>query len=217
MDNYGLIIRHLRKLSKLNVRQAADKIQRSIGWLSEIENSRGTARLTEREFNRIVELLDGNHHKPMFKTWISTQKRSEQSERAFDGAVLKYIRMKKELNLKEASRLSGLSMPQLSKFETGHKLVSLETRNRVMLAYGYSPSSFKNLSTDRIRSRAVPFSFKLEILLKNLPENQIEKVFCFAQGLLDSSQNGDGPNARPSPIKTTETSVKLELNDELRN
>jgi transcriptional regulator with XRE-family HTH domain len=127
MDNYGLIIRHLRKLSKLNVRQAAEKIQRSTGWLSEIENSCGTARLTEREFNRIVEVLDGNRHKPMFKTWISTQKRSEQSERAFDGAVLKYIRIKKELGLKEASRLSGLSTPQLSKFETGHKLVTVQS------------------------------------------------------------------------------------------
>ena len=61
MESYGLIIRHLRLLAGLSVRNTAEKINRSIGWLSEIENSCGTARLTEKEFNRITDLLGGGN------------------------------------------------------------------------------------------------------------------------------------------------------------
>jgi len=42
-----------------------------------------------------------------------------------------------------------------------------------MKAYGYSPSSFKNLSTDPVRSKAVPPLFKLKILLGGMSESQI--------------------------------------------
>lgn len=43
MENYRVIIQHLRTLAGLSVQQAAKKISRSVGWLS------------ESEFNRIVE------------------------------------------------------------------------------------------------------------------------------------------------------------------
>lgn len=35
MDNYGVIIRHLRQLGGLSVQQAAQQIGRSRGWLNE--------------------------------------------------------------------------------------------------------------------------------------------------------------------------------------
>lgn len=183
MENYGLIIQHLRLLAGLSVREAAKKIERSIGWLSEIENNRGTARLTEKEFNRIVDLLDGTKHKAMFRTWVANYKNRERTDKTFDGAVLKFIRIKKGFNLEKAAKLTKLSASQISKYETGVKPISVEARNRIMVAYGYSPSSFKNLATDPIRSKAVPLSLKLEILLKSLKESQIEKVFYFAQSI----------------------------------
>ncbi len=184
MENHGLIIRHLRALASLSVREAARKIGRSTGWLSEIENSTGTARLTEGEFDRIVELLDGAKHRAMFKTWTSSLKRGALVERTFDGAVLKFIRLRKGIDLREASRVTGFSPGYISKLETGLKTVSKETRIQVMTAYGYSPSSFKNLSTDPVRSKAVPIAFKLEIVLHALSETQTTELFRFAQALL---------------------------------
>ena len=186
MDNYGVIIRHLRSLAGLSVREAAQKIERSAGWLSEIENASGTARLTESEFNRIVVALDGVKHKSMFMTWVATHKKRERSDRKFDGAVLKHIRIKKGLSLQQASNLMSISSAQISKIETGVKEIPFKTRDQIMIAYGYSPSSFKNLSTDPIRSKAVPLSYKLSILLNSLSDEQIERIFQFA---LSTSQN----------------------------
>ena len=184
MDNYGLIIQHLRHLAGLGVRETAKKINRSIGWISEIENNCGTARLTEEEFNRIVELLDGAKHRAMFRTWVANYKNRERVEKTFDGAVLRYIRIKKEFDLAKAAKATGFSIGQLSKFETGRKPVSLEVRNQIMKAYGYSPSSWKNLATDPVRSKAVPISYKLDILLNGLKDDQIVQVFQFTQSLL---------------------------------
>ena len=132
MENHGLIIRHLRRLAGLNVQQTAKKISRSTGWLSAVENNTGNCRLTESEFNRIVELLDGTQHRPMFKTWVSVYKK-ERASKTFDGAILKYFRIKKELSLVELSELSKLSVSYLSELETGKKSVTLELRNQIML------------------------------------------------------------------------------------
>jgi transcriptional regulator with XRE-family HTH domain len=40
MENYGLIVRELRTRAKLSIRTAAEKLGRSTGWLSEIENGK---------------------------------------------------------------------------------------------------------------------------------------------------------------------------------
>jgi transcriptional regulator with XRE-family HTH domain len=187
MDNYGLIIQHLRTLAGLSVQQTAKKIGKSVGWLSEIENNSGRCRLTENEFNRIIELLDGTKHRAMFKTWIAGFKNRERLDKVFDGAVLKFVRLKKELSLSKASKLTSLSAAQLSKFENGLKPVSLELRNQIMAAYGYSPTSFKNFSTDPVRSKVVPIEFKLTILLNSLEDEQIEQVFRYAHSFLPSA------------------------------
>jgi transcriptional regulator with XRE-family HTH domain len=195
MEKHGLIIRHLRTLASLSVRDAARKIGRSTGWLSEIENNTGTARLSETEFDRIVDLLDGSKHRAMFKTWASSLKRGALVERTYDGAVLKFIRLRKGLSLREASRLARLSPGYISKMETGLKPVSKEMRNQVMTAYGYSPTSFKNLSTNPVRSKAVPVPFKLEILLHALSDAQTGEVFRFAQALLDETKTAHSQSA----------------------
>jgi transcriptional regulator with XRE-family HTH domain len=180
MENYGVIIRHLRNLAELDVRAAALKIGKSTGWLSEIENNRGKSRLTEIEFQNIVERLGGTRHRSMFKIWVANQKNRERACTTFEGAVLKHIRTKKKLSLQESAQLCSLSFGYLSKIECGLKPVTLEMRNRILTAYGYSPSSWKNLATDPIRSKAVPRSYKLEILLNQLSEEQIAEIFDFA-------------------------------------
>ena len=188
MESYGVIIQHLRALAGLSVQITAKKIGRSKGWLSEVENNHGNSRVTESEFNRIVDLLDGSKHRAMFKTWAATAKNRDQVAKTFDGAVLKYIRLRKEITLAKASQLTGLSTAYLSKIETGVKSVTLEMRNKIMVGYGYSPSSFKNLSTDPMRSKAVPLKFKLDILLHSMPEKRVEQVFKFVQELLNNIQ-----------------------------
>jgi transcriptional regulator with XRE-family HTH domain len=183
MENHGLIIRQLRKRAGLTIHAAAKKLDRSVGWLSEVENGRGAARLTEREFERIVDALDGAKHRALFRIWVANHKNRARAAKTFDGAVLKFIRVKKELGLIEAAQETGLSVGYLSKIETGAKPVTVEMRNRILAAYGYSPSSWKNLATDPVRSKAVPLRYKLEILLSGLSERQIETVFDFVQSV----------------------------------
>jgi len=45
MENHGVILRKLRLLNKLPIKAAAVRIGRSAGWLSEIENGKGLARI----------------------------------------------------------------------------------------------------------------------------------------------------------------------------
>ncbi len=186
--NHGLIIRHLRLRAKLTVRKCAQRIEKSVGWISEIENAMGKARLSEQEFNRIVELLDGKKHRKMFRTWVAGDKRRETINTTFDGAVLKFIRTKKQFRLKDAAHVSGLSVSTLSKIESGISVVSVDLRNKIMIAYGYQPSSFKNLSTDPARSKVVPLRFKLEILMKQMSETDLEAIFTYVQSLKTNKQ-----------------------------
>lgn len=176
-ENYGIIIRHLRKRSGLSVQKTAKLLGKSAGWICEIENGVGTCRLRPTEFDRAVELLGGSKERHMFKTWIAGLKNQERASKVFDGAVLKFIRIKKGLSLTAAAQKVGISKGYLSKLETGLAAIRLERRNELMHAYGYSPSSFKNLSTDPVRSKAVPNSYKFEILRHQMTDAQAEEFF----------------------------------------
>ena len=180
-NHYGLILRHLREQTGLSVRKLSEKIGKSIGWISEIENNTGTARLTDPEFERIVAVLDGGKHREMFRTWVANYNNGTRVDRTFDGAVLKFIRRKKELSLDAAARLAQVSAAHLSKCERGIRPISGELRKQLMLAYGYSPSSFKNLNTDPARSKSVPLRFKLEILMQKMSEAEIESVYQYVR------------------------------------
>ena len=180
LENHGIIIRELRKLHGLNVRDAARKINRSIGWLSEIENGTGTARLTEPEFDRIVDALDGRKHWPMFRTWVANAKNQERVDKTFDGAVLKHIRIKKGLSLQTAARLIGISKGYLCNLESGLKSMTIPLRYKIMRAYGYNPTSFKNLATDPVRSKVVPLAYKFKILSRSLTAEQIDSFYSRA-------------------------------------
>lgn len=177
LENHGLIIRELRKLQGLSVRKAAQKLNRGLGWLSEIENCKGTARLTEDEFDRIVTALDGSRHKNMFRTWVASHLHEERINKTFDGAVLKFIRVKKGLDLQRASELAEISRGYLCKLENGSKPMTLQLRYRIMRAYGYNPKSFKNLATDPVRSKVVPLAYKFKIWLSTLTPEQTEAFY----------------------------------------
>lgn len=68
VNNHGIIIRELRKRSKLSIQKAPRLIGKSTGWLCEIENDTSTSRLTAPEFDRIVEVLGGASERHLFKT-----------------------------------------------------------------------------------------------------------------------------------------------------
>ena len=177
LENHGVIIRHLRQRKELSLRKCSNIINKSIGWLSEVENASGNSKLTEEEFDRIVSTLGGDKDRAMFKTWVAKHKNKDNGDKTFDGAVLRYIRKKKGISLVDASASTGLSIGYLSKLETGLKAMTLELRNLIMQAYGYRPSSFKNLSKDPKRSKAVPIEYKLNILLKKMSEDEIKDIF----------------------------------------
>jgi len=186
MSNYGLILKQLRNINGDSLKTAAKKIGKSVGWLSEVENGRGLSTLKPTEFERIVKLFGGDKHRELFKTWVAVERNKGRSDQSLDGAVLKYIRERKELSLDEASRKVGLSKRYLTNLENGHKPLNVDLRSRIMVAYGYAPSSFRNLSADEKRSKAVPARYKINILLNQLGETELCSVLEF---LLSQKQN----------------------------
>jgi transcriptional regulator with XRE-family HTH domain len=183
--NNGVVIRKLREIEGLSVQQFAKRIGKSRGWVSEVEGGVGRCRASDEEVNRIVELLGASKHRPMFRTWVANHKNAERVDRGFEGAILKFVRVKRGLRLEDVATEAGVSPCFLSKIENGHKPPPLAVRNRVLIACGYSPGSFKNLSTDPVRSKAVPNSYKLNILLKKLSEPQITEIFDLAKRLIE--------------------------------
>jgi transcriptional regulator with XRE-family HTH domain len=101
-ENYGVILKHLREKMNMSVRKFSKKINRSIGWISEIENGTGTARLTSAEFDSLVELLDAGKWRGQFRTWVANYKNAERVDRTFEGAILKHVRVKKGIRLEDA-------------------------------------------------------------------------------------------------------------------
>jgi len=185
--NNGVVIRKLREIEGLSVQQFAKRVGKSRGWVSEVESGVGRCRVSEQELNRIVELLGAAKHRPMFRTWVASHRNAERIDRSLEGAILKFVRVKRGLRLEDVAADAGVSTCYLSKIENGHKPPPFEVRNRILIACGYSPGSFKNLSADPVRSKAVPSSYKLNILLKKLSESQVSEIFELAQRLVEGS------------------------------
>ena len=179
MTNYGVV---LRKLNQLPIKQAAKLVGRSAGWLSEIENDRGEARIGLDEFERIIQAYGGQKHRDKFKIWIANAHRPALSRPAigFDGAILRYLREKADLSGEEVSRDIGVSKSHLCNLEKGRRYISAELRNKLLQLYGYSPSSYRNFTTEDKRAKNIPIRYKLDILLTQLREESIEELFKIA-------------------------------------
>jgi len=182
MEHYGVVLRKLRELNQLSIKEAAKHIKRSAGWLSEIENEKGSARIYPLEFERIVAAYNGEAHRPQFGIWVAKAYKPEPTKKeiCFGGSILRYLRKKAQKSLDTASQEVGLSKAYLSYIETGVKPLSLELRNRLVRSYGYSPSSFKNFATEDKRAKNIPVRYKLDLLLKRMDESKIEMVFAYA-------------------------------------
>lgn len=189
MDNYGVILRQLRLLNKLPVKVAAQRIGKSAGWLSEIENGKGAARIHPKEFERIVAAYGGEKYRKQFGIWVA--KSHKPSDPAPDiclsGAILKFLRKKAKMPLGAAARQVGLSACYLSCIETGSKPLPATLRDRLMRVYGYSPSSFKNFASEDKRAKNVPVRYRIAVLLKQMDDNGIEKVLSFALSMTEAS------------------------------
>lgn len=182
MECNGVILKKLRQINKLNLKQAAQKLGRSAGWLSEVENEKGFSRIKPEEFERIVAIYGGEPYRKQFGGWIARSKVGEQKSKTlcFDGSILKYLRNKARLSLRQVSHSSQLSIGHLADIENGHRQASLELRNRLLGIYGYSPASFRNFTSEDKRAANIPIRHKLSIALRQLSDSDIERVFSFA-------------------------------------
>ncbi len=183
MNNYGVILKKLRLVNRLTIKEAAKKIEKSTGWICNVENGNGHARIFPDEFERIVNAYGGEEYRKQFGAWIAKSKIQESNglaDSSFGGSVLKYLRTKKDMSLAEAGLRAGLTASYLSYLETGKKRLSPRLRDRLMNVYGYSPSSFKNFASEDKRAKNIPVKYKLDALLKQLDNEKIEKIFKFA-------------------------------------
>jgi transcriptional regulator with XRE-family HTH domain len=189
MNNYGVILKKLRLVNRLTIKEAAKKIGKSTGWICEIENAKGAVRIWPEEFERLVTAYGGDGYRKQFGAWVakaSLQDRNGSFSLSFGGSVLKYLRTKKEMSLAEAASIAGLTASYLSYLETGKKRLSPALRDRLMKVYGYSPSSFKNFASEDKRAKNIPVRFKLDTLLRHLDEAKIEKIFEYAMETMQS-------------------------------
>jgi transcriptional regulator with XRE-family HTH domain len=190
MSGNGVVLKRLREMNKLKVKEAAALIGKSTGWLSQVENGQGFARLKPQEFERIVTLYGGDSLKPKFTGWMASETKAEKKkEISLDGAVLKYLREKAGLSLHQASEKLGLSKRYLSNLENGHKPIRLELREKLMRTYHYSPASFRNFTDVDKRAGNIPSRYKLNILLNQMDRAKIEKVFGFALEVTRNQSN----------------------------
>lgn len=180
MENYGIILRRLRKMKNLTIRQAAALIGRSGGWLSEIENSCGLSRIADEEFDDLVTKLDGDQHRSSFGGWVRVEKQVEASSDkvSFDGPILKHLRTKAGFTLERAAAGLGISEGYLSKLENGSKVIHLEMRNKILELYDYRSSSFKNFQKDEGLT-AVPVRLRINATLRWLREDRLLQVLEF--------------------------------------
>lgn len=182
MECSGVILKKLREINQLSLKQAAQKIERSVGWLSEVENNKGYSRIMPHEFEKIIAIYGGDSYRKQFGGWIARSKISEQKPRSlnFDGPILKYLRSKAKLTLEQVAVKMKMSAGYLADIENGNRRVDLEFRNQLLGVYGYSPSSFKNFSSEDKRAGNIPLRDKLNVILRNLNDSDIERIFNFA-------------------------------------
>lgn len=182
MEQQRVIVKKLRKLSGLTIAQAACKINKSAGWLSEIENNKGRSVLRPKDYETIYNLLDGEKYKHQFGAWVkyANQKNKKHFTQDFDGAIYKFLRKQKaKLSIREVVKKNNISPAYLSLIENGLKRPSLELKNKILQSYGYKPSSWKNFSTKDDRSKAIPILDKISIVLKKMNKTQLEQVYEF--------------------------------------
>ena len=182
MEQERVILKKLREHNNLSLDAAAKLICRSKGWLSEIENNKGRSILRPQEYQRIFDLYQGNKHKRYFGNWIKNASLTPEQRFSTDGAIYKFLRTNKaKITLISAAQKIGISKGFLSKIEHGKKVPSPELKEKILTAYGYRLSSWKNFATkDSKRGAAIPIDYRLEILLQKLSDSQKHTLYRIA-------------------------------------
>lgn len=190
MKGYGVVLKRLRQINKLSLDQAAKLLGRSKGWLSQVENECGYARLKPEVFEDAVKIFKGESYRKQFSGWMTASKvhHQKQNEISFDGSILKFLRNKAELTLSESAKKSGFSCAYICSLENGTRPLSKEIRDRLVQLYGYSTASFRNFTDENKRAGNIPTNYKIKLFLKQLNSSQLEKVFNF----LESEFNNKG-------------------------
>lgn len=185
MKHPGVILRKLRQLHGYSMKFAAQKINRSVGWLSEVENQLGNSRIDETEYERILFIYEADKHQKLIHSWLShvNSEKAKKREISYDGAILKYLRIKAGKTLKEIAPQVECSASYLVRIERGLAAITQTRRNQLINLYGYSTESFKNFHSREKRGLNVPALFKLNILLKTFEEEKILAVFDYAVSL----------------------------------
>lgn len=186
--HYGVILRKLREINKLSVKAAAQMLGRSSGWLSQIENAKGAARIDVDEFERIVAAYGGEPYRKQFGGWIARTKINEAKGPkvlCFDGAIVKYLRKKTGYTLQKAAKQSGISVAYLSYLENGIKPLHQELRDELFKIYGYSPGSYRNFTSEDKRAKNIPGEYKLQIILNQIEDQKIETLVSLLQKNLE--------------------------------
>lgn len=193
MEHYGVILKKLRELRHLSVKQAANLIGRSAGWISGVENARGRSKLSLKEFERVVAIYNGEPYRKQFGIWLAMAKspRSGSGGQAnLSGAIFRHLRKQAKMTLAQVSKSVGFSGKTLSAMELGYRTIQPELKSRLMHLYGYNPSSFKNFVSDK-RSKTIPTKYKLDLLIRHLDVASVEKIFAFAHEVRQHQQEGE--------------------------
>ena len=187
MEKERVIIKRLRLANGLSAKATACLISKSAGWLSEIESGTGRSVLRPRDYKKIYDLLNGDKYRRHFGAWMkqaNTNKVQQRQSQSLEGAIYKFLREKKaKLSIRKAALEIGFSPGYLSRIENGHILPSPEVKARIIKAYGYRPSSWKNFATEDKRGKAIPVEFRLKILLLQLTPEELAKVYNFTKNL----------------------------------
>ena len=190
MNNRGIILLRLRKMNNETLKNVAKRMKKSAGWLSEIEQGRGKARLNDAEFMRIIKIYDGEKHKSKFGSWVTKKtKRHRKTIICVDGAVFRYLRKKKGYSLEEASSLLKVSTSHLCNMEAGKRTINQKWRIKLLRTYGYSEGSFKNFSTADKRSKSIPPEYKLQIILGIMSNELKEQLLLHALNLIKDTSS----------------------------
>ena len=108
MNQYGSILRTVRAHCGLSLKQAASMIERSVGWLCEVEAGKPSSKCSKEEFERIIACYGVEFDARACGYMFWTHQTQSPEGNSFDGAILKYLRTKSGSSLKAAAQQKWL-------------------------------------------------------------------------------------------------------------
>lgn len=186
MKNQAAVLKKLRELNGLSIKEAAKLFNCSVGWLCGVENESLKCKITEEELQRLLSLYAYEKHSDNIRQWLSmrTIETARLEVSAFDGAVLRHLRKKSGRTLVETARILDCSVGDVAKLELGYRKIHKSKRDILMVALGYSSNTFNNYTSKERLGETVPAEYRLKIILRKLDEKKMNSVLEFAKALL---------------------------------